>query len=615
MEHSATYSPEDNKLRLYPAYRLEKELYDRVRAAGFIWAPRQELFVAPMWTPGREDLLLELCGEIGDEDKSLVERQEERAERFEDYSDSRRQDAESAHKAVAAIADNIPLGQPILVGHHSEKHARKDAEKIENGMRRAVKMWETSKYWTDRAAGAIRHAKYKERPDVRERRIKTIEADIRRMRAEYTPQTPVHRIMQHGWSAKPDDPPVAHVWCGPKGRGGKWVEESKLPAIEKHYTRWIAHCERRLEYERAMLGETGGPAAEKFAEIQPGGKALISGEWVTILRVTKKNGKPCSVRTSAKYVSLRSIEEIKDYQPPTAEEAAKVQAAVKLAPLTNFPSEGSQNMTKQEWDDLWHDYKTTRTAHASEKYGAYRYRVAIRRGNLVPIFITDAKRVDPPAPSLLPPPEQPVFLNTPVRHQTIYKAPEPTVFDAMKDALKEGVKVVSAPQLFPTPPDLVQRMVYAAHLYKYPALRILEPSAGTGAILAALKPWDTAEIVAVEINLALADALRARFNMEASNIAVNCCDFLQQNGNLGTFDRILMNPPFVNGADIEHITHALTLLKDGGRLVAICADGPRQNAKLRPIVEESGGQWEPLPADTFKESGTGVNTVLLVVDK
>jgi len=72
--HSATYSPEDNKLRLYPAYRLDAEDYAKVKAAGFKWAPKQELFVAPKWTPQREDLLLEMCGEIGDEDYSPEER-------------------------------------------------------------------------------------------------------------------------------------------------------------------------------------------------------------------------------------------------------------------------------------------------------------------------------------------------------------------------------------------------------------------------------------------------------------------------------------------------------------------------------------------------------------
>jgi hypothetical protein len=177
---TATYSPEDNKLRLSSASRLDAGTYARVKAAGFVWAPKQGLFVAPMWTPERADLLFELCGEIGDEDTSLVDRAEQRAERFEGYSDNRTADAESARRAVAAIADNIPLGQPILVGHHSERHARRDAGRIEQGMRKAVRMWDTAEYWKRRAGGALRHARYKERPDVRFRRMKGLESELRK---------------------------------------------------------------------------------------------------------------------------------------------------------------------------------------------------------------------------------------------------------------------------------------------------------------------------------------------------------------------------------------------------------------------------------------------------
>ena len=120
---SAAYDPGDNKIRLRASARLDAETYDRVKAAGYSWAPKQELFVAPMWTPGREDLAIELAGEIGDEDKTLVERAEERAERFTDYREARTSDATAASKSVSAIADNIPVGQPILVGHHSERRA------------------------------------------------------------------------------------------------------------------------------------------------------------------------------------------------------------------------------------------------------------------------------------------------------------------------------------------------------------------------------------------------------------------------------------------------------------------------------------------------------------
>ena len=127
MNMTATYSPEDNKLRLYSVARLGTETYARVKEAGFKFAPCQELFVAPMWTPGCEDLLLELCDEIGDEDTSLVERAEERSERFTEYSEHRSEDADRAQKAVAAIADGIPLGQPIRSGRPCGRGVRSGA--------------------------------------------------------------------------------------------------------------------------------------------------------------------------------------------------------------------------------------------------------------------------------------------------------------------------------------------------------------------------------------------------------------------------------------------------------------------------------------------------------
>jgi len=35
---------------------------------------------------------------------------------------------------------------------------------------------------------------------------------------------------------------------------------------------------------------------------------------------------------------------------------------------------------------------------------------------------------------------------------------------------------------------------------------------------------------------------------------------------------------------------------------------------LRPLVEARGGIWEELPPDTFIGAGTGVRTVLLMLD-
>jgi hypothetical protein len=52
-------------------------------------------------------------------------------------------------------------------------------------------------------------------------------------------------------------------------------------------------------------------------------------------------------------------------------------------------------------------------------------------------------------------------------------------------------------------------------------------------------------------------------------------------------------------------------LKPGGRLVAICANGPRQQAELRPLATN----WEELPEGTFAEQGTNVRAALMTVQR
>jgi 16S rRNA G1207 methylase RsmC len=64
-----------------------------------------------------------------------------------------------------------------------------------------------------------------------------------------------------------------------------------------------------------------------------------------------------------------------------------------------------------------------------------------------------------------------------------------------------------------------------------------------------------------------------------------------------------MNPPFANGDDIKHITHALKMLNPGGRLVAICANGPRQNDKLRSVVDAMAAFGRSFPRIPSSEPG------------
>lgn len=65
------------------------------------------------------------------------EKQEARRARLLARAGKARSASEGADARARAIADNIPMGQPILVGHHSEKRARRDAQRIDNGFRKA----------------------------------------------------------------------------------------------------------------------------------------------------------------------------------------------------------------------------------------------------------------------------------------------------------------------------------------------------------------------------------------------------------------------------------------------------------------------------------------------
>ncbi|MCC7376975.1 MAG: DUF3560 domain-containing protein [Verrucomicrobiales bacterium] len=590
MDITATYSPEDNKLRLYPVSRLSDGDYTRVREAGYIWAAKQGCFVAPMWTPEREDIAIELAGDIDDEDKSLVERAEERADRFREYNHNRLAEANAAHSHVASISDGIPLGQPILVGHHSEARARRDAERIQSGMRKAVRLWETAEYWKERAAGAIRAAKYKERPDVRARRIKKLESEKRGLdkldqgdtlmlgmweksekpltkdRALAITGTPV------GTRSSYEFPKSKYPTSDYEGRQSLWGALNKdtitpdqamaldvaerTDAIERR-RRWINHLHLRLEYERAMLAEQVGTVADRTGP-EVGGAcrcwASPNGGWSYIVRVNKVS---VTVRRTFS-AQGRPFNQVMPFD--------------KLLKI----------MTKQQVDEL----RAAGRIHDTDSGTGFF--VSGEPSQAV------AKATVPTSPD-----------------------PEKATFEAMKASASQEIKVVTADQLFPTPPELARQAASIAQIGA--GQRVLEPSAGTGELVKAVIDWctgaDLVKIVAVEVNPQLAQVLRTRRDRTLyandSNYRVVEADFLSCNGDLGTFHRVLMNPPFSNGADIKHIQHAAHFLKPGGILVAFCANGPRQQEILKPWAEASGGSYHELPDGSFKASGTNVRTALL----
>ena len=171
---------------------------------------------------------------------------------------------------------------------------------------------------------------------------------------------------------------------------------------------------------------------------------------------------------------------------------------------------------------------------------------------------------------------------------------------------------------FPTPPAVVRELMDSAGVnYVHrgdPPLRILEPSAGEGAIALAIREEMGAGTILQCIEI---DAGRAA-TLDVLGFDVWQDDFLALR-NMGAgdkYDRIVMNPPFDAQRDIDHVAHAVRFLAPGGKISAIMSASVefRDNAKgiaFRALIEKMKGSIRDLPAGSFADSGTMVNTVLV----
>lgn len=78
------------------------------------------------------------------------ERKQIKKERYEELADKARQKSQVHYENQRKISSVIPLGQPILIGHHSEKRHKKDLERIDNEMRKSIQESEKADYYRNK---------------------------------------------------------------------------------------------------------------------------------------------------------------------------------------------------------------------------------------------------------------------------------------------------------------------------------------------------------------------------------------------------------------------------------------------------------------------------------
>ena len=169
-------------------------------------------------------------------------------------------------------------------------------------------------------------------------------------------------------------------------------------------------------------------------------------------------------------------------------------------------------------------------------------------------------------------------------------------------------------QFFPTPEKIADRLIHYALLKNSDVKTILEPSAGQGAIIKAINKVtdivpDCYELM--DINRIILNKSGLRFNLIGN-------DFLEHEDK--TYDRIIANPPFANGQDIEHFFKMAYFLNDNGILVSIMYPSSftgtnRKQKHFQDFIAEKDCTVYDIEAKEFSESGTNIETKILVYEK
>lgn len=89
---------------------------------------------------------------------TYADRLRRKAARLEGWAEGREQKSGAAFDAAHAAVEHIPPGQPVLLGHHSQRSHEAALDKRDRKMGEAIEHAETAERFTRRATRATRHA-------------------------------------------------------------------------------------------------------------------------------------------------------------------------------------------------------------------------------------------------------------------------------------------------------------------------------------------------------------------------------------------------------------------------------------------------------------------------
>ena len=181
--------------------------------------------------------------------------------------------------------------------------------------------------------------------------------------------------------------------------------------------------------------------------------------------------------------------------------------------------------------------------------------------------------------------------------------------------LKEGKRcnLQQDYQFFETPADVADWLVMlAGGIHEDDT--VLEPSAGRGALIKAIHR--ACPSVMVECYELMPE--NREFLHTLDNVILLDEDFTKDS--VGYYTKIIANPPFSGNQDVDHVRLMYERLEDGGTLAAITSQHwklgqEKKCVEFRSWLETVGGKIYEIGAGEFKESGTSISTMAVVIKK
>lgn len=201
-----------------------------------------------------------------------VDRQIERADRLASRAATIAAAAAGADRSAHQIAGRVPLGQPVLIGHHSETGMRRHYDTVDTAQRRAVDLSRRADDAAAAAAAAARTTGARYSAVTVAARIERIEADIRGTRRALDGYTRTYHVDRDGTRHADTFPAVAGEY------------RDRLTARDAELTDQLAYW---LQIRAEQL-TTGTATAYGPDTISAGDAVQIRGSWYQVVRVNRK---------------------------------------------------------------------------------------------------------------------------------------------------------------------------------------------------------------------------------------------------------------------------------------------------------------------------------------